>query len=93
LLPPAGVYAAIAQTPGGAYGAMVNLGSRPTVADVRMTVEAHLFDFDRDLYGANVRLDLVAPLRPVRQFAGLRELTAQLAVDEVAARTALTQSP
>ncbi len=91
LLPPAGVYAAIVQTPGGAYGAMMNLGARPTVDDARQTVEAHLFDFAGDLYGAPVRIDLVAPIRPIRRFHGLAELTDQLAADEIAARTALTQ--
>jgi len=91
LLPPAGVYAAIAQTPGGAYPAMMNLGARPTVADARQTVEAHLLEFEGDLYGAAVRLDLVAHLRPIRRFAGLQELMEQLALDRLAARTALTQ--
>ena len=91
LLPPAGVYAAIVQTPGGAYGAMVNLGARPTVADARQTVEAHLFDFVGDLYGAAVRVDLVAGLRPIRRFTGLAELTGQLDLDRAAARTALTR--
>ena len=90
LLPPAGVYAAVVQTPGGPYGAMMNLGARPTVADACQTVEAHLFDFSGDLYGADVRIDIVAPLRAIRRFSGLPELTAQLAADEIAARTALT---
>ena len=90
LLPPAGVYAAIVQTPAGPFGAMMNLGARPTVADARQTVEAHLFDFSGDLYGANLRIDIVAPLRAIRRFDGLAELTAQLAADEIAARTALT---
>lgn len=90
LMPPAGVYAAIVQTPAGAYGAMMNLGARPTVADARETVEAHLFDFSGDLYGANVRIDIVAPLRAIRRFGGLEELMAQLAADQIAARTALT---
>ena len=84
-------YAAIIQTPGGAYGGMMNLGARPTVGDDRLTVEAHLFDFDGDLYGAAVRIDLVAPIRPIRRFSGLPELTAQLAEDGVTARAALTR--
>jgi len=91
LLPPPGVYAAVVQTPGGPYGAMMNLGARPTVGDDRLTVEAHLFDFAGDLYGAAVRIDLVASIRPVRHFTGLSELTAQLANDAVAARAALTR--
>jgi riboflavin kinase / FMN adenylyltransferase len=91
LLPPTGVYAAIVQTPGGAYGAMVNLGARPTVGDQRPSIEAHIFDFSGDLYGADVRVDLVAWLRPIQRFAGLDELTAQLAADRLAAGTALTR--
>ena len=91
LLPPAGVYAVIAQTPGGGYPAMMNLGARPTVADARQTVEAHLLDFSGDLYGAAVRLDLVAHLRPIRRFDGLPALMEQLALDRSAARTALTR--
>jgi riboflavin kinase / FMN adenylyltransferase len=91
LLPPAGVYAAIVQTPAGPFGAMMNLGTRPTVADARLTVEAHLFDFSGDLYDASVRVDLVAYLRAIRRFNGLAELTEQLNTDGVAARTALTQ--
>lgn len=93
LLPPAGVYAAVAQTPGGAHGAMLNLGARPTVEDRRPTVEAHLFDFSGDLYGAHVRLDLVSWIRPIIRFSGLPDLTAQLRADEAAARAALTRFP
>ncbi len=91
LLPPTGVYAAIVQTPAGAHPAMVNLGSRPTVSDARQTVEAHLLDFSGDLYGAPVRVDLATALRPIRRFGSLQELTAQLASDREAARTALTR--
>ena len=91
LLPPAGVYAAIVQTRGGAYGAMMNLGARPTVSDARQTVEAHLLDFAGDLYDQTVRIDFVATLRPIRRFNGLEELKSQLELDSLAARTALTR--
>ena len=91
LLPPSGVYAAIVQTRGGAYGAMMNLGSRPTVADARQTIEAHLLDFSGDLYDQSVRIDFVARLRPIRRFNDLDELKEQLASDRFAARAALTR--
>ena len=91
LLPPAGVYAAVVQTRGGAFGAMMNLGARPTVSDARQTVEAHLFDFAGDLYDQTVRVDFVAALRPIRRFNGLAELKEQLGFDSLAARTALTR--
>ena len=90
LLPPAGVYAAIVQTRGGAFGAMMNLGARPTVSDARQTVEAHLLDFAGDLYDQTVRIDFVSSLRPIRRFNGLAELREQLELDRLAARTALT---
>jgi riboflavin kinase / FMN adenylyltransferase len=90
LLPPDGVYAAIAQTPSGAVGAMLNLGARPTVGDPKRTVEAHLLDFSGDLYGVHVRLDLVSRLRGVTAFDGLPSLVRQLEFDREASRTALT---
>ena len=70
---------------------MMNLGARPTVSDARQTVEAHLLDFAGDLYDQTVRIDFVAPLRPIRRFHGLAELKEQLGLDSLAARTALTR--
>jgi riboflavin kinase/FMN adenylyltransferase len=69
---------------------MMNLGGRPTFGDDRLRIEAHLFDADRDWYGAPVRLDLLARLRDVQRFDGPEALVAQLRRDEAAARRALT---
>jgi riboflavin kinase / FMN adenylyltransferase len=93
LLPPEGVYAAVAWTRGGPFRAMLNLGSRPTVADASRTVEAHLLDFRGDLYGHQIRLDLVSRLRPIVAFDGLQALSAQLHRDAEASRAALTTFP
>jgi riboflavin kinase / FMN adenylyltransferase len=93
LLPPEGVYAGVAWTRDGPYRAMLNLGSRPTVADAARTIEAHLLDFDGDLYDQQIRLDLVRWLRPIQSFAGLDALRAQLALDAQASRAALTPFP
>jgi riboflavin kinase/FMN adenylyltransferase len=90
LLPPHGVYAVRVQTPDGSHDGMMNLGGRPTFGDERVGVEAHLFDAERDWYGAHVRLDLVARLRDVQRFDGPEALVAQLRRDEAAARRALT---
>jgi riboflavin kinase/FMN adenylyltransferase len=90
LLPPEGVYAVRAQTPYGAYSGMMNLGARPTFDDGRVSLEAHLFDVDRDFYGAPVRLDFVTRLRDTRRFPDAAALVAQLRVDEADARRALT---
>lgn len=89
LLPPDGVYAGWVEWRGGRCGAMLHQGPRPTVGDGTRSLEAHLFDFDGDLYGAWVRLEWVARLRGVRAFPSLGELRAQLDRDAAGARAAL----
>jgi riboflavin kinase/FMN adenylyltransferase len=91
LLPPEGVYAVLAHTPRGAFGGMMNLGSRPTFGDSTVTLEAHLFDADVELYGATIKLEFVARLRDVRRFPTPDALAAQLRTDETHARHALTR--
>ncbi len=90
LLPPEGVYAARVQTPRGTFGAMVNLGPRPTFGDSSVGLEAYLFDTEVDLYGAHVRLEFVARLRDTRAFPDAAALVEQIKRDETAARSALT---
>jgi riboflavin kinase/FMN adenylyltransferase len=92
LLPPEGVYAVRVQTPHGPYAGMLNLGPRPTFGDTTVTLEAHLFDADLDLYGARVRLDFVARLRDTRRFGSPQELVEQLGRDAEAARRSLSAS-
>ncbi len=89
LLPPDGVYAVRVEWGGGIAGGMMNQGSRPTVGDSRRWLEAHLFDFEGDLYGREIRIEWVAPLRTIRRFDSLDALRAQLAIDQGAARAAL----
>jgi riboflavin kinase / FMN adenylyltransferase len=91
LLPPNGVYAVRVQTPQGVFGGMLNLGPRPTFDDHERRIEAHVFDASYDWYGAIVTLDFVAWLRETRSFAGIDALRAQLAADELAARSALAE--
>jgi riboflavin kinase/FMN adenylyltransferase len=92
LLPPNGVYAVtvdeIASSKARALArGVINVGVRPTVTGERkLTIEAHLFDLDRDLYGATLRVHLVARLREERKFEGLEALKAQIARDVEEAR-------
>src|SRR5687768_14722404 len=90
LLPPEGVYAVLVHTPRGPFGGMMNLGTRPTFGDTTVTLEAHLFDADVELYGATVKMEFVARLRDVRRFPSPDALVAQLRADESHARRALT---
>lgn len=89
LMPPDGVWAVRVETPAGQFGGMMNQGHRPTFDDGRRLLEVHLFDFSGDLYARQVRIEWVAPLRPIRRFAGLAALQQQLEQDGKRARAAL----
>jgi riboflavin kinase/FMN adenylyltransferase len=92
LRPAPGVYAVRAAidapTPRWFDGA-ANLGFRPTVGGTDLRLEAHLFDFDGDLYGKHLRVRFIERLRPEQRFAGLDALKVQIAADCARAREIL----
>jgi len=92
--PALGVYAVRAQAAGDGrwLDGAANLGRRPTVGGQTENLEVHLFDFDGDIYGKWLRVQLVDYIRPERKFAGLDELKAQIARDSDTARQ-LLQKP
>jgi riboflavin kinase/FMN adenylyltransferase len=71
----------------GARPAMTYVGTRPTVNGGTRLVETHLLDFDGDLYGQIIRVDVLEHVRGDATFAGLDELVAQLRRDEATTRT------
>ena len=89
MIPPAGVYAGYATLGGEQYAAATNIGVKPTFGVEDLTIEAHLLDFDRDIYGETLELSFEARLRPERKFAGATELVAQIQSDISAARDLL----
>jgi riboflavin kinase / FMN adenylyltransferase len=61
---------------------VTNIGTRPTVdASGRTVIETHVFDLDRDLYGATIRLAFVQRLRDERTFESVEALKTQIAAD------------
>jgi riboflavin kinase/FMN adenylyltransferase len=88
LLPPGGVYAVHATVNGSAHRAVTNIGSRPTVKNItpQTRVEAHLLDFEDDLYGQELELAFVEKLRDERKFPTLLALKEQIARDIAEAR-------
>ncbi len=63
-----------------------NIGPNPTFGEQIRKVEAHLIDFDGDLYGRTVELEFVARIRDTRRFDGLEDLKGQIARDIEEAR-------
>lgn len=89
-LPPDGVYTARAFVVGRAYRAVTNIGVRPTFGDGKRLVEVHLLDFEeRDLYGEELRVELVERLRGEVKFSGPGELVDQMKRDVEKARASL----
>ncbi len=86
-LPMTGVFAvqvsglAAAPLPG-----VANLGIRPTLGGTRPLLEVHLFNFDRDIYGAHLSVRFVHKLRDEQRFPNFDALKAQIAQDAQAAR-------
>jgi riboflavin kinase / FMN adenylyltransferase len=70
--------------------AVTNIGTRPTFDNGGSTIEAHLLDFDGDLYGQQLALDFVARLRPEQKFKSVTELVAQVHNDIRQAREILS---
>ncbi|WP_067647642.1 bifunctional riboflavin kinase/FAD synthetase [Dokdonella koreensis] len=68
---------------------VASLGVRPTVDGSEPLLEAHLFDFDGDLYGRRLDVEFVAKLRDEEKFADLDALVRQMDLDAAAARTIL----
>lgn len=89
LLPPDGVYAVAVEWRGGRVGGMMNQGPRPTFQDGRRILEAHLFDFEGDLYNEWVRVEWVERLRDIERFPSVEQLRQQLERDRTSAVAAL----
>jgi riboflavin kinase/FMN adenylyltransferase len=90
LLPPPGVYAARAVLPAGSWPAALHVGPRPTFEGSLPTVEVHLMDFQGDLYGERMRVDLVRRIRDVVAFPSVEALVARMGEDVAEARRILS---
>ena len=85
-LPADGVYICHAWLGDQRYGAVTNVGVRPTFAGAHRTVEAYLLDFVGEIYGETLRLDFLQRLRGEQKFDGIAALIAQITSDVAAAR-------
>ncbi|MBW8191876.1 bifunctional riboflavin kinase/FAD synthetase [Neiella marina] len=90
VIPVQGVYAVETELADGTQVlGMANIGRRPTVKGTRPQLEVHLFDFDGDLYGQRIKVELVAKLREEQRFASVDALKQQLELDKITARQQL----
>jgi len=83
VLPTNGVYAGWATLGEETFMAVTNVGIRPTFSGTDITIEPHLLDFDRDIYGETLSLTFEMRLRGEKKFDGIESLKAQL-YDDIA---------
>ncbi|HEY2834917.1 MAG TPA: riboflavin kinase, partial [Rhizomicrobium sp.] len=98
LAPAFGVYAVRVtivenEKPVGRHDGVANFGIRPMYQIDVPLMEAHLFDFDGDLYGKHLSVELIAYIRPEAKFANLQALIDQIRADAQTARKILGKTP
>ncbi|MBC9796752.1 bifunctional riboflavin kinase/FAD synthetase [Sinomicrobium weinanense] len=81
LIPGNGVYVVKSELNGQTVYGMMNIGFNPTVNGTKKSIEIHFFDFDRDLYGQKIQVDMLKRLRDEVRFDSVEELAAQLDKD------------
>lgn len=89
LVPKIGVYVTQVICEGKCYGGVLNIGYNPTFGDEKLVAETHIFDFDRNIYGKPMKINLLKFLRPERKFASVPELAAQISRDAAQAKQVL----
>lgn len=90
IIPAIGVYAVFARVGKEYFPGMMNIGMRPTFDGDTVRLEAHLFDFDREIYGKEIQIQFVERIRGEQTFENLEALKKQLAEDEKESRNILS---
>ncbi|MDO5591078.1 MAG: bifunctional riboflavin kinase/FAD synthetase [Lachnospiraceae bacterium] len=81
-MPPRGVYVSNVYVDGEKYGAISNIGVKPTVSNEnRVLIESYLYGYAGDAYGKNVKIELLQFERPEQKFASIDEMKARVSKD------------
>ena len=91
LMPRPGIYAGQCRVEGERYPGALHLGPRPTFKGFAPSVEVHLLDFDRDIYGSEVTVEFVEFLREIVSFDRPQRLIAQMGQDVQTVRRAVDE--
>lgn len=90
LIPQNGVYAVYVWLRSEKLPGMLNIGVRPTFESGERTIEVHILNFDREIYGENLKIEFVERIRNEMQFSGPQELVKQLEADREVSQSILT---
>jgi len=90
-LPLSGVFAAFAYVDAKRYGGMLSIGKNPTIAEKGESIEMHLFDFDKDIYGKKITVEMVKKIRDEKKFEHISDLSNQLYEDKLVSKYLLLE--
>ena len=90
LIPAGGSYAVRVIHKDQSYEGMLNIGTRPTVNGGHQTIEVHIFDFNKQIYGDEIRVKMVRLIRKENKFESLELLKEQLVLDKELAKKLLS---
>jgi riboflavin kinase/FMN adenylyltransferase len=92
LCPKHGVYVTQVVYDGKCYGGVLNIGYNPTFGENRLSAETHIFDFNQEIYGKKIKINLLKYLRGEKKFSGPEDLAAQIREDILQARDILAEA-
>ena len=83
LMPLNGIYASTVDLKDKSYSAVVNIGNRPTFYQppAKQTIETHVLDFNREIYGKIIKVSFIERLRPELRYSSAEELMTQIQND------------
>ena len=81
LLPKSGVYACVCEVNGLKYAAATHFGDNPTFGQPKRKIEVHIIDFEWDIYGETIDVDIIEKLRNISKFESAEQLVAQMHAD------------
>ncbi len=89
LVPRRGVYVCQVICDDICHGGVINIGYNPTFGEKKLVAEVHIFDFDRNIYGRPIKVNLIEFLRGEEKFSDIKELAEQISKDVLVAREVL----
>ncbi len=93
IIPAKGVYVASVVLGGEAHEAVVNVGVNPTFGGDTLSIEAHLLEFDGDLYGETIEVRFIRRIRPEMPFPSIERLIEQIGRDVETAKAYFKEEP
>lgn len=83
IIPIAGIYAVLVQTNNEQFKGMLYIGNRPTLSGTNRSIEVNIFNFDKNIYGEQLSLQLIKKTREDKTFSSIQEMTTAIEQDKV----------